>query len=115
MGTPIKLVQGDNRPYITLTLLDESSGAPLNLYGSNVSVRIHFRSVETAEILTTIETTKVSSGYGGQVSFNFPGATLEVKPGSYLGDIEINFAGEIQTVYEPLEFFVRSRFATSVE
>jgi hypothetical protein len=47
---------------------------------------------------------------GGQVSFNFPGQTLDVEPGAYEGEVEIDFAGEKQTVYEFLKFTVRPQF-----
>lgn len=112
MNSPIKLVQGDNRPYITLTLLDDYTGNPIDLTASGTIVRVHFRSVETNEILSTIETTKLNSGLNGEVMFNFPGSALEVKAGNYLGHVEVDFSGEVHTVYEPLEFYVRRRYAT---
>jgi hypothetical protein len=113
MTSAINLVQGDNRPFITLTLTDDAGGA-IDLSDSTTVIRIYFRSVQSKEVLTIIPTTKVNGGSTGRVTFNFPGDTLEVKPGNYLGDVEIDFNGEVQTVYEPLQFNVREKFATFV-
>lgn len=108
MSERIKLVQGDNRPYITLTLKD-ADGTPINLTGATVNV--YFRAVGTTTVLSTIPCTLISGGVGGQVSFNFPGTTLNVPPGSYEGEVVINFSGEIQTIYDTLKFQVREQFA----
>ena len=113
MSSVINLVQGDNRPFVTLTLTDDA-GSAIDLSDSTTVVRIYFRSIESKEILTILSTSKVNDGVAGKVIFNFPGDALEVKPGHYFGDVEIDFDGEVQTVYEPLQFFVREKFATSI-
>ena len=97
MAERIKLVQGDNFPWITLTLTDKSTGAPLSLSAATT-------------ILSTLTCEKVGGGATGQVRFNFPGATLDVPAGSYEGEVEVDFNGETQTVYEVLKFSVRSQF-----
>jgi hypothetical protein len=113
MSSVINLVQGDNRPFVTLSLTDDA-GSAIDLSDTTTTVRIYFRSVQSKEVLTIISTTKVNDGVTGKVIFNFPGDTLEVKPGHYFGDVEIDFDGEVQTVFEPLQFHVREKFATSV-
>lgn len=112
MSSVINLVQGDNRPFVTLTLTDDA-GSPIDLSDSTTVVRIYFRSIDSREMLTILSTSKINDGVTGKVVFNFPGDTLEVKPGNYLGDVEIDFNGELQTVYEPLNFSVRDKFATT--
>ena len=110
MASRIKLVKGDNRPYITLTLSDSTGGA-IDLSEATTSVSVHFREEGSSTVLSTLATTKVDGGSTGKVKFNFPGSTLNVEPGSYEGEIEINFNGEKQTVYNPLKFTVRDEFA----
>lgn len=109
MADKIKLVRGDNRPYVTITLTD-SSGTAIDLSDSQTTVVVYFRAQGTTTVLTTLATTKINSGTTGQVKFNFPGSTLNVDPGSYEGEIEISFNGEKQTVYEVLKFTVREQF-----
>lgn len=103
----IKLVQGDNRPYIKLTILD-ADGTAVNLAGATVNV--YFRAANSTTLLATLSCTLINGGTGGQVSFNFPGTTLNVDPGDYEGEVEVNFSGEKQTVYDVLKFVVRAQF-----
>lgn len=110
MANEIKLVRGDNRPYIKITLTD-ADGAPIDLSAGTTSVSVRFRSVTSETILATLATTKLNGGTGGEVQFNFPGATLDVPAGNYEGEIEISFNGEKQTVYQPVKFVVREKFS----
>lgn len=107
MAERIKLVQGDNLPAIRMTLR-HGDGTPMNL--SDATVVVHFRRVGETSVLSTIPCSKFNGGATGEVSFHFPGSTLDVEPGPYEGEIEIDFAGEKQTVYEPLKFTVRAQF-----
>lgn len=108
MSDKIKLVQGDNRPYITLTLTD-ADGTAIDLFGA--TVRVYFRAVGTTTVLATIPCTLVSGGSTGKVVFNFPGTTLDVPAGLYEGEVSISFGSEVQTVYDVLKFQVREQFA----
>lgn len=107
MSGRIRLVQGDNRPYIRMTLR-QADGTAMNL--QNATVVVHFRRAGESTVLSTLACSKVNGGASGEVSFNFPGQTLNVDPGAYEGEIEIDFDGEKQTVYEVLKFTVRSQF-----
>jgi hypothetical protein len=109
MSDKIKLVSGDNRPYITLTLTD-ADGSTINLSGATVVV--FFRATGTTAVLATIPCTLVSGGTTGKVSFNFPGTTLNVPAGLYEGEVSITFgASDVQTIYDTLKFQVREQFA----
>lgn len=108
MAQTIKLVRGDNRPYIRLTLT-ESNGDAINLTGA--TVRVYFREVGSETVLSTLTCSVTGSPTAGVVTFNFPGSTLDVEPGIYEGEVEIDFGGEIQTVYDVLKFNVRDQFA----
>jgi hypothetical protein len=110
MTERIKLVQGDNFPYINLTLTDRATGEPMYLGDGDTFVRVYFRATGSATILSTILCEKVGEPNSGQVRFNFPDNTLDVPPGSYQGEVEVDFDGKKQTVYEVLKFNVRSQF-----
>lgn len=110
MSEKIKLVSGDNRPYVRVTLTDVDGNA-INLSDANTTVVVYFRAVGSPTILATLSCTKVNGGADGVITFNFPGTTLNVPAGPYEGEIEINFAGQKQTVYQPLKFNVREQFA----
>lgn len=107
MSTRIKLVQGDNRPYIKMTLKD-ADGTPINLGGC--TVQMYFRAEGSDTVLSTIQCPVFGAPIDGQVVFNFPGDTLNVEPGPYEGEVEVNFGGEKQTVYSPIKFSVRQQF-----
>lgn len=111
MTDRIKLVQGDNLPFIKLTLADPQTGAAINVSDPDVLVRVYFRAAGTTTPIATLPCEKIDGGATGQVRFNFPNGVLDVEPGPYEGEIEIDFDGQIQTVYEVLKFNVRSQFA----
>jgi len=104
----IKLVQGDNLPYIKMTLY-HPDGTVVDV--SSATVTVKFRAINSTTVLSTITCTNVTNGSDGLVMFYFPNNTLNVDPGQYQGEIEINFAGLHQTVYNVLNFLVRSQFS----
>jgi hypothetical protein len=106
----IRLVEGDERPVIVLTLTDDNTGSPIDLSLSTTVVTIKFREAGTTTLLSTISTSKLSGGTTGQVQFDFTGGVLNVNPGMYEGEIVINFNGQVQTVYDTLRFTVRENF-----
>ena len=106
----IKLVQGDTLPNITLTLTDPETGAVIDLSDSEVTVEVHFRKAGSKTLLSTIACSKVTDGSDGKVRFNFEGGVLDVPEGQYEGEVQVNFEGQIQTVYKVLKFIVRGQF-----
>lgn len=109
MSDVIKLVQNDNRPEITVTITDESSGNVMSLAGASEVMR--FRKKGTTTVLATLTGTHVTDGTDGKTRFSFPGAALNVEAGNYEGEIEITFAGgDKQTVWDVLQFKVRAQF-----
>lgn len=107
----IRLVSGDNKPVIILTLTDDISGAPYNLTPTNTTVSVKFRAAGTQVTLATIPCTKIGSGADGRVQFGFANGILDVPPGAYEGEVVINENGLIQTIYNTLRFRVRENFA----
>lgn len=111
MAGKIKLVTGDNLPYVRLTLTDPTTGNPINVSNSDITVRVYFRAAGSETVLATIVCEKVNGGTNGVVRFNFPGTTLNVDPGLYEGEVEVDFDGQTQTIYETLKFVIREQFA----
>ena len=106
----IRLVAGDERPVVILTLTDDITGAVIDLSASTTTVTIKFRAAATTTVLSTITCSKLSGGTTGQVQFDFTGGVLDVDPGSYEGEIQINYNGQVQSVYDVLRFTVRDNF-----
>jgi len=108
MSNQIRLVQGDNLPYIRVALKNADE-TPLDV--SDATVVMKFRAAGSTTTLSTIPCTFATDGVDGVIVFNFPGDTLNVPAGSYEGELEIDFTGQIQTVYNLLKFLVREDFS----
>jgi hypothetical protein len=108
MADKIKLVQGDNLPNIEV-LLTTADEVPVDV--SSATVVVYFRQAGELLVIATLPCTYKTDGVDGRILFNFPGDTLDIEPGAYEGEIELDFAGEKQTVYDVLKFSVRAQFA----
>lgn len=109
MADKIKLVQGDTRPQIQVTLTDENTGAVIDISGA--TCKLYFRAVGTSTILDTLNGV-VTNGEGGVVVFLWNQETLSVAAGEYEGEVEVTFpnGAGVQTVYDLLKFKVRADF-----
>lgn len=110
MADIIKLVKGDERPTVVLTLTDDVANGALDLSLATTVVTVKFRATGSTTLLSTISTTKLGGGTGGIVQFDFSGGVLDVDAGSYEGEIVITYDGVVQTVYDILRFRVRANF-----
>ena len=110
MADVIKLVQGDAKPTILLTLTNDIDKQVLDLSNNSTAVYVKFREAGSETLLTTITCSKVNSGTGGQVSFDFAGGVLDVEPGAYEGEIVIDILGDTETLYDIIRFRVRENF-----
>ena len=126
MSTKIRLVQGDTKPAIIVSLTDEVSGAPIGL--NTATVRMFFRALGETTILTTLTATLLAgrviedgtidssspydlAGSGGRVQFSLGSTDLVQPAGDYEGEIEITYAdGAKQTVFDLLKFKLREDF-----
>jgi len=126
MTERIKLVQGDTRPQLVLSLTDDKTGGSIDV--STATVRLRFREAETTDVLATLVADKIpgkvntdgsidftgpyaQSGKGGRCVFNWTAEALDQQPGNYEGEIEITFEDTtIQTVYDVLKFKLREQF-----
>lgn len=126
MTERIKLVQGDTRPQLVLSLTDDKTGGTIDI--STATVRLKFRESETTEILATLVANKIPgrlntdgtidftgpyalSGKGGRCVVDWSSQALNHDAGNYEGEIEITFEdGTVQTVYDVLKFKLREQF-----
>lgn len=108
MADVIKLVQGDSRPALAVTLTDENTGAIIDITGS--TPRMYFRATGLTTILATL-VGSVVSGPAGTCAFAWGAALATVAEGDYEGEIEVTFADTtVQTTYRKLKFRVREDF-----
>ena len=126
MADKIKLVQGDTRPQLVLSLQDSATGSPIDI-GAATTV-LKFRALGSTTILATMTASPIpgyvqedgsisfagpyaNSGAGGRAVVNWSPTALTQDAGDYEGEIEITFAdGTVQTVYDTLKFKLRSQF-----
>mgnify|MGYP003112125018 CR=1 FL=1 len=127
MADKIKLVQGDTKPALIVSLTDETTALPIGISGA--TVKLKFRAsggtstlaTVTGSLLTgkvntdgTIDTTSPYdvAGNGGRVQFQWGSSDLNQSAGDYEGEIEITFSdGSIQTVYDKVKFKLREDFS----
>lgn len=109
MADVIRLVKGDSKPIVIVTLTNDVTGSPLDVSSAAVSVAVRFRKTGTTTLLSTIPCSKVNTGSDGKVQFDFSGGVLSnVDAGSYEGEIVVTTSGAgTQTVYDLLQFRVR--------
>lgn len=110
MAEKIRLVQGDTKPNLVVTLTDSISGAAINITGA--TVRLKFRPLGSETIRTTI-VGSIVDGANGIVVFQWVSepTSLTGDPGPYEGEIEITFDdGTVQTVYDLVKFQLRQEF-----
>jgi hypothetical protein len=65
----IRLVKGDERPLIILTLTDDVTNTPVDLSASTTSVSIKFRAAGTTDTPAVIPCGKLTTGADGKVIF----------------------------------------------
>lgn len=106
----IKLVQGDSRPSLIITVTDKTTGNPLNLTGTRPVLK--FRELDGTQVLGEIPGALIDPVNGCCV-FHWtavPGI-LDGFPGNYEGEIEITYDDStVQTVYERIYFYLREQF-----
>ena len=109
MTDKIKLVQGDQKPRLQISLTDQFTGSPIDLSDSLTTVRLDFRK-RGDTVVTQIPCTKIGDGTTGVVYMDWPVGALAGDPGDYEASIVISFNGALQTVFETLRFYTRGSF-----
>jgi len=110
MGDVIRLVSGDTKPNIEVTISDESDSSVYDLSAETTSVSVFFKAAGSTATPTEIACTKVTDGSDGKVEFDFSGDVLDgLAAGAYEGEIVVDLgSGSTHTVYEKLRFRLRT-------
>lgn len=106
----VRLVQGESKPLILLTLTDDLTGTPVNLSAATTVVTVDLKDLGTKETLKTIVCTKLGSGVSGQVQFDFSGGASDVPLGTYEGVVIVDFDGDANTLTSRIPIRVRENF-----
>lgn len=127
MADRLKLVQGDTRPPLVISMSDVDG--PIDISDAATVVRLKFKAEGAADLTATIVGSKLTGvqlddgtvsfaspynapGVGGRCQFDwlFAPHALEGDPGNYEAEIEITFPdGSVQTVYDLLRFKLREQ------
>lgn len=110
MAKVIKLVQGDTKPSLVVTLTDQSTNTPLDLTGTSPVMK--FRAAGTNVLLGTVPGVVIDPNNGVCVFHwtTVPGI-LDVPEGDYEGEVEVIYGDATnQTVYEQLYFYLREQY-----
>jgi len=108
MAEKIKLVQGDTRPQVRVTLTDENTGEIIDLTGATVT--LHFRAVGgTTPLFSRQGIVNPEEATLGKAVIVWQSGDLNVDAGDYEGELEVYWSstGARQTVYDLLKFRVR--------
>lgn len=107
--TTLYLVQGDIGSQIKTIVTREDTGNTVDLSDSTVLLKI--KRANTGTVLYTITANGLSNFANGEAIFIFSESNLNIAPGNYVGEVCVNFdAGEIETVYELIDFVIREDF-----
>lgn len=111
MTERIKLVRGDTKPQIRLTLTNEDTNQPINLSGATVT--LHFRAAESDTVLFSRPAVIIPQhAQNGVVFIDWEDGDLDQEAGSYDGEIEVVTGdGSRETIYDLLKFRIREDFA----
>ena len=109
MTEVIKLVQGDSRPSLVITVKDQFTTAPINL--TSATVVLKFKEVGALTLKGTVPGSVIDPVNGKCIFhwFSVPNI-LNGDAGNYEGEVEATFSdGSVQTVYELLRFKLREQ------
>lgn len=101
------LVEGDAPPRIVLDLLDESTGAPMDLDGLTGAV---LRWRPAGAIGATVREIAGAPDLPGGVRFDLPSEVMS-GVGRFEAEVRLLFGARRLTLFEPLKFTIRQQFA----
>lgn len=107
---PLRLVQGDTRPTVSLRLTDATTGAITDVSDALTVITAHIRAAGDTTIKESIVLTKPNGGSDGIVSLAWTATALDTA-GEYEAEIEIDFDGSSQTIYDVMPMSIRPQFA----
>ena len=123
----IRLVQGDSRPLLLLSVQDCTSGKPIDLSSAGTQALFKFRAVGERTVKSTMPCAKLpgmldennvvvypieyeTPGSGGRLRVEWKQDTLD-KAGEFEAELEVTFPdGTIQTLFDVIKFRIREEF-----
>lgn len=106
----VRLVQGESKPLILLTLTNDLTGTPVNLSAATTVVTVSIRDAGTKETLKTITCTKLDGGVSGKVQFDFSDGASDIPLGTYEGVVVVDFDGNANMLVSRIPIRVRENF-----
>ena len=109
--TQLYLVQGDDGSQIKVTITRDDTGSAVDL--TTATPVLKFKKKNTSTVLASVNSSASAPAdlTGGVALFQFTGTNLDITAGDYVGEVQVTFAdGNIETVFEQLEFTVREDY-----
>lgn len=124
---PIRLVRGDTRPNLLLSVYDSLTNNPIDLSDAGTTALFKFRKVGSTEVKSVMTCTKLEGylnengevvvtgdygtpGKGGRLRVDWEAEALD-EAGEFEAELEVTFAdGSIQTPFETIRFRIRPDF-----
>ena len=108
--TIFNLVQSDTAPQVKAVITRSDTGAVVDMTGA--TVRMYFRAKTSTNVLFTSTAANVGDNFSNGIAiFVFSSGNLNQPEGFYEGEIEITYTdGAVETIYEVLDFYIRSDF-----
>jgi len=107
----IFLVNGDNKPQVQVNLTRADTQAVVNCVGATCTLKIRARGA-TATLFTVTASNNGTNLQNGILLFTLGANLTNIDAGAYEGEVNVVFnGGDIETVYELVDFVVREEFA----
>jgi hypothetical protein len=107
----IKLVVGDDRPEVIITFSDDITRQAYDVSGAIVTVRFRMKGLPAVPPIPLTIIPCTLGPASNQARFDFTNGELDgIEPGHYEGEVIIDEGGEVQTVYDVINFRVRQNF-----
>lgn len=106
---PLRLVQNDTLPTVSLRLTDVVTGAVLNVSAATTTITARIREAGSNTVKESIPMTKPNGGVDGVVAIVWTATALNT-PGEFEVEVELNFNGYTQTVYDVIPMKIRPQF-----
>lgn len=103
-------MQGDRLPSVSLRLTDAKTGAVTDVSAGTTTVTAHIRAAGSTAIKESIQLTKPNGGADGVVNLAWTATALDTA-GDYEAELEIDYNGSKQTLFDVIPIIIRPQFA----
>lgn len=106
----LRLVQNDRLPDVQLRLTDAVTGAVIDISTGTTTVTAHIRAAGSTTIKESIALTKPNGGSDGVVRLSWTATALDTA-GDFEAELEIDYNGSKQTLFDVIPITIRPQFA----